>query len=476
MNAIDKKVSEDSTSGEAKIRFVVLCLGIWLHAASSMLAATTLPAAVPEIGGEVLVAWAFSLYQLGSILAGAATGLMVARTGVRIALLGGGVLYGTGSALCALAPEMSLLLGGRLLQGVGGGWLVALTYLVINRQFASAEIPKYVAFTSAVWSVSAFCGPLLGGSFAGLGLWRLAFWAFTVQAGLFVVAVAIFFSADERESAAEFESLPLLRLALIASAVLCVSMAAADYHLVGSPLLCTIGLSLLITFLAIDRRSPGARMYPRDALDPRRSVGAGILFVFLASAASMSFLVYGPFLLISRFELTPLQAGYVVVLESVSWGLAAVAFARFNVAPETRLIRFGSIFITLSLLGFAATIPDGPLWAVIPWPVMQGAGFGMMWGFIVRRMVAAVPAAERDLASSALPTTQQIGFAVGAAAVGILANANGFTAPMSDELAKTVGFWLFAGVVPLALLANGAAWRLTRRETNRPLSGPPRRS
>ena len=148
-------------SSEIWVRFSVLCFGIWLHAASSMLAATTLPNAVGDIGGAHLISWAFSLYQLGSILIGAATGLFAARIGLRYTLIGAASLYSIGSIVCAIAPEMVVMLSGRLLQGVGGGGLVALTYVAVNRLFPQTLIPQLIALTSAIWSVSAFCGPLI---------------------------------------------------------------------------------------------------------------------------------------------------------------------------------------------------------------------------------------------------------------------------------------------------------------------------
>ena len=52
-------------------RLLTLCLAIWLHAANSMLAATTMPEAVHDIGGLRLISWAFALYMMGSIVAAA---------------------------------------------------------------------------------------------------------------------------------------------------------------------------------------------------------------------------------------------------------------------------------------------------------------------------------------------------------------------------------------------------------------------
>jgi MFS family permease len=137
-----------------------------------MLVATTLPSAINEFGGAHLVSWAFTLYLLGSILAGSSIGLVVSLIGLKPALLGGAILYGIGSSICAIAPGMEVMLLGRFLQGLGGGGLVALTYVAVNRMFPRHLMSRLMALISAVWSISAFYGPLIGGSFATFGNWR----------------------------------------------------------------------------------------------------------------------------------------------------------------------------------------------------------------------------------------------------------------------------------------------------------------
>lgn len=58
----------------------LVCLAVWLHAADSLIVATMLPSIVAEIGGAALVGWAVSLYEIGSIVAGAASALLVVRS------------------------------------------------------------------------------------------------------------------------------------------------------------------------------------------------------------------------------------------------------------------------------------------------------------------------------------------------------------------------------------------------------------
>ncbi len=70
-------------------RFVVLCLGVWLHAADTLMVATLMPSAVVEIGGAPWLGWTMALHEGGSGAGGAATGLLGVRVlGLEMGLLG----------------------------------------------------------------------------------------------------------------------------------------------------------------------------------------------------------------------------------------------------------------------------------------------------------------------------------------------------------------------------------------------------
>ncbi len=445
-------------------RFLLLCFAVWLHAANSMLAATTLPSAVSELGGAHLISWAFTLYLLGSILAGASAGLVSQVFSLRVGLTGSAVLYGLGSALCALAWQMEAVLAGRLVQGVGGGSLLALSYIALGRIFPAPLLPRLMAAVSVAWSVSAFCGPLIGGTFATLGLWRFGYWAFVAQAVVFAVWALWMLSNEHRPEGRHPASVPMLRLAVLSAGILCVSVAGAAVDPVRSPLLCLASLGLIAVFLRLDRAKGPARMFPASTSDLSTKTGIGLFMVFSAAAATMSFLVFGPILLEIIYGITPLQAGYVVALEAVAWGVAALAFSGAPERAEPMLIRAGTFCVALSTVGFAFIMPSGMLWLVVLCGAGQGAGFGMMWGFVVRRLTAAAPDAEKDVTSSAIPTTQQIAFALGAAAAGIVANAAGFAEGASVDAAHSAAFWVFIAFAPLNVASVIAAWKLTAPE------------
>jgi MFS family permease len=92
--------------------------------------------------------------------------------------------------------------------------------------------------------------------------------------------------------------------------------------------------------------------------------------------------------------------------------------------------------------------------------LLQGGGFGIAWPFMTRIIVASAPADEQTIASAAVPTMQRIGYAVGAALAGIVANAGGFADGLTREAAGEVAHWLFLAFVPLGIVGLVAAVRI----------------
>lgn len=445
-------------------KLAVLCLGVWLHAADSMLVATLMPSAVTDIGGVRYIAWTIVLYQVGSIIAGAAGGLAARRLGLRTAMTGAAAIYAIGCVLSALTPDMLWMLIGRTLQGLGGGALVALAIVGVSQLFPERLWTRMIAVISGVWGASALCGPLVGGVFASIGLWRGGFWAFALQAVVLGLAVTWLLRRSQPHKAAdEIAGVPFGRLAVLATAILSVAVAGIGLSLPLAATAVVVGLALLALFLRLDRAADN-RLLPRAVLEPGTTVGAGLLMVFMLAAGTIAMTAYGALLMSVLHDADPLTAGYMIAVGSVSWTIAAIVGSGARPGLEPALIRLGAGLIAVGVAGQAICMPQGVLMLIVPWQVASGAGFGLAWAFVTRRVVAGAPAEEREIASSAMPTTQLTGYAVGAGLSGLVANAIGFADGVTPAAAEAVAFWIFAGFLPLVLIGNIAAWRLTRGE------------
>ena len=445
-------------------KLATMALALWLHASNSMLTATTMPSAVTEIGGLNLISWTFALYLAGSITAAASISLLVANIGLKATMIRTAVVFSVGCVVVATAPNMPVLLIGRILQGLGGGGLIALVYVSQDRFFPNHLVPRTVAFLSSVWMVASFSGPVIGGAFATAGEWRMAYWAFAAQGLLLIPAVHFLLKSAETELQLNAEPIPIVRLLLLGSAILLVSISGAYFHPLGSPLLILLGCMALVFFVLRDRNAKRGRMLPAEVTDFSHAIGNGIVGVLLLCISIMSFLVYGPLILIELYGLTPLQAGFIVLLESLAWGSAAIIFSGVRRDSEPGLIRIGSALVLLGLIAMAMVFPRGWLWGVVCAVLLLNGGFGMMWGFIIKRIIAAAAQDDKDRTSSLLPITQQTGFALGAAFSGLIANLFGIgefpdsAEARLDDL-RQAAFWLFAGFVPLACLGNLMVWR-----------------
>ncbi len=441
-------------------RLVIVCFGVWLHAADSLLVATMMPDIVTDIGGARFVAWTVALYEIGSIGSGASAAVLAMRYGLRPAMTVAALVYLAGCAVSAMAPAMWVMLAGRLAQGLGGGGLAALSFIAISLLFSRSVMPRVMAAVSALWGIAAFIGPLVGGVFADLDLWRDGFWFFAAQALLLAVWIGVSRALRQPDGGvAAAARLPVWRLGVLSLGVLAIAAAGISIRPVATPLMVAAGLVLLALFLRMDGRREANRLLPRNPIDPRNGVGAALLMVLCFSSATIAFSVYGPLLLTALHEIPALVAGYMIAASSIGWSVMAIVVSGAKERHDGALILGGMGIITVSIAGLAFAVPHGSLFSVLVFALLEGGGFGLAWTFILRRVTALAPSGETARAAAAMPTLQQIGYALGASYVGIVANSAGFADRIARETAEVVGFWIFAACLPLALVGLYAAWR-----------------
>jgi len=446
-------------------RFCFVSLGILLHATMETMIATIMPAMVADLHAVQLVGWTFAIYELGAIVAGAAAGRLVSYISLRDNMAGAALLYAVGALICAMAPTMPILLGGRLIEGLGGGALVSLAFVSVERLFPRIIWPQLYAIMSAIWGVAAFGGPLIGALIATHFGWRWAFGVFTI-AGFVMAAVSFAVLNSEKARNVRRDALPppfpFAALATLAAAVLLIALAGVEIRLWSSSLLLAGGVLGLVLFFVVDAARPASRLFPSRPFDWNTRVGAGMTMIGTLSVSTVSFAVYAPLLLTQLHGIPILTTGYIIASESIAWSILSIAVANAPVRYERPIIILGALMITGGLVGFAYAIPAGSIPWILVCALLQGGGFGITWPFATRMIVAAAPPAESTVTSSAVPALQRIGYASGAAAAGIVANAAGFQEGLTTTSAAGVASWLFLAFVPLALIGCAASVAMTR--------------
>lgn len=163
-------------------RYRALTVGAILAVSIVAFEALALTTVAPTIAGDLdslgLYGWIFSAFLLAQIVGAVAAGQQADRRGpakpflISLSLLGAGLLVG------ALAPNMTVLVGGRFLQGLGGGALVTCVYAIIGTEYPDSLRPRMLAAFSSAFVLPALIGPAIAGFVADQYTWRAVFWGF----------------------------------------------------------------------------------------------------------------------------------------------------------------------------------------------------------------------------------------------------------------------------------------------------------
>lgn len=430
------------------------CLGEAIYALNVFLVSTAMPSVVRDIGGVRFLAWVNTLYLIAAIVVGAATGFLKQRLGTRRLMLTGAVCFAFGSLAAASAPAMVVVLIGRTLQGAGEGAIAASAYALLAEHLPRPLIPRALGAMAMVWAFGALAGPLLGGALTEFLSWRAALLLNLPLIATF--AALVFFSVPGGAPADAGPRLPASRLALLAAGIMLVTIASVAGDLAW-PLLAG-GVAVLVGVVAVDRMAT-VHLFPRDAFRPATQLGAVLWVALLMPLGQASTSVFLPITVQDLWGYRPVIAGIVVATMALSWSVSALLVTLPRDLRPVRCIQFGAVLTALGLAAATLAVPRHALLLLLGAQVTIGVGFGIGWGFLNQAGGQAAAETERDLAAALLPTTQNAGYALGAALAGLIANTTGY----ARELALGAGHGgtaVFAVGTALATLAALASLRL----------------
>src|SRR5215813_10812423 len=173
---------------------LVVVLGVLLPVFMGSLDNTILASALPTIGrdfGDVHnLPWLVTAYLISNTAITALYGKISDIRGRRVTLLIAISLYMAGSLVCALAPNMLVLILGRVLHGLGGGGLTSTGMVVLGDIAAPRDRGKYYGYFSATYTTAGACGPALGGAISQYLHWSVIFWM-NIPLGLLAIALTL---------------------------------------------------------------------------------------------------------------------------------------------------------------------------------------------------------------------------------------------------------------------------------------------
>jgi EmrB/QacA subfamily drug resistance transporter len=257
-----------------------------------------LPATERDLGGGMcLQQWVVDGYLLAvaaMVLPGGAISDLFGRIPV---MRFGLAAFGAGSVLAATAGTPSMLIAGRLVQGLGGAFLVPGSLALINSSFDRADRPAAIGSWTACTSTAFAVGPLLGGLAVDFLSWR---WIYVLSAIPMAIGFALTFWLRRMPGPSERARLDVLGAALSA-----VGLAATVYALIeqgrrgwGDSLVrwaLMVGVAALLAFVAWQRRAPHP-MVPLSLFTTRNFAGANLVTALVYGGITMGSLAIALYL------------------------------------------------------------------------------------------------------------------------------------------------------------------------------------
>ncbi|MEI7447400.1 MAG: MFS transporter, partial [Burkholderiales bacterium] len=165
---------------------VGVMLVLLLGAINQTIVAVALPRIADRLDGFGLMAWVISGYLVAATVATPIYGKLFDRYGVRKVLAVAIAIFALGSLGCALSFTMPMLVGFRVLQGLGGGGLISGSHAAIALTVSPRERGRYQAYFSSMFALASVLGPVAGGWLTEGLSWQ---WVFAANLPLSVLAL-----------------------------------------------------------------------------------------------------------------------------------------------------------------------------------------------------------------------------------------------------------------------------------------------
>jgi EmrB/QacA subfamily drug resistance transporter len=470
------------TQGEVHTILMSLMLTMFLAALDQTIVATALPTIGRQFQDVSSLSWVISAYLLASTAVAPVFGTLSDIYGRRAMIVTALSLFIAGSILCALAPNMPVLILARGLQGLGGGGIMPIVQTVISDIVTPRERGQYQAYFSGVWVVAGIGGPILGGVFAEHLHWSMIFWI-NVPLGLGSLAMLL----------PKMGKIPVFHrkrkvdwiggVLLMGSAVvfmLVLTWGGNRYLWLSPTIMAMIGASIALAFAFV--------WHARNAEEPFLPLplmgGPVVPYAMAAGGCAMGAMlgltVHMPLYYEVVYHLSASEAGLALIpLAAISTGGSAIAGRAMARARHYKLVAIIGTGCS-ALAGCALALTALPLWALLLLLSVFALGLGTVFPVSVVSTQNAVARSQVGTVTGAINFFRALmaSFMV-AAFSGILLMALGADISLGGEhrgpvssipAADMVAAFRYVFAAAAALMAFSSLCMILMEE--RPLAGP----
>ncbi|KAI1350262.1 MFS general substrate transporter [Xylaria sp. FL0043] len=319
---LDETLSEDDYTSGLPLALLTgaVALSVFLTSLDQTIVGTAIPKITDEFHGLGLVSWYGAAYFLTFGGFQSSWGKIYKHSPLKETFLTTLVIFEVGSIICGAAPNAVSLIVGRAIAGLGGAGISTGGTTIIALSAEPRKRPILMGVIGVSYALAAVAGPLLGGVFSERVTWRWCFYINAPIGALVVVVILIFFrlpSARKHPEVAWKEKLlqtdpvgVILVAGSIISFLLALQYGGVSYAWDSSTVIgLLVGFVAILTVLVVWEYYQGEYAMLTPRLVMQRSLWAPALFQFFFAGGYFLLLYYLPIYFQSVKGASPIQSG-----------------------------------------------------------------------------------------------------------------------------------------------------------------------
>jgi len=384
---------------------------------------TALPTIAGELGGIDQLPWVLTAYLLGSVAATPLYGKLSDIYGRRTLTEAALIIFIVTSVMAAASQTMWQLIVARGLQGIGGGGLMAMGFIVIGDIFSPRERGKYMAYYTMNFTFSALVGPVIGGVFVDVASWR---WIFLINIPLGLIALAVIhrnltFELPPREHVLDFVGAGVLVMSVTALifglALGGETFAWTSPQIIGLLAGAAIGA---VAFVRWELRAPEPLLPMRLFSNPTfRIMIAGNAIYGIAGIGMLAF--FPLFFQVSLGE-SATRAGLILATMSIAVSVGSYVAGRVTTGTGKyrTIVQTAPILSLLSLVSFTFLDIDSSAASAIPFLLVLGFSIGVAFPTMTTATQNSLAVPDLGTGTAAINFFRTLGQTLGVGAFGAL--------------------------------------------------------
>lgn len=401
---------------EITMIMVGLMAGLLVAAIDSSIISTAMPKIIGNLQGMEYYAWPFTAYMLTSTIATILFSKLSGIYGRKSILMLGIIIFVIASVLCGFATNMLQLILFRGLQGIGGGILLSLPFIIMGEVSAPRERAKYLGILGSIFGISGVLGPILGGVITDAVSWR---WVFFVNVPVGIAAIAIImhslpnFKLDNIKNVFDYSGIVTFVLA-ISSFFIGLTLAK---NINTSPLAEIIGLFIFaalmfVLFILFEKRADEP-ILPMHLFNNYTFTISG-LENFLGYAVTFGGIVYVPLFAQNVMGMSATNAGMMMIPMLLSLTISAnIAGQIISKTEKYKKLAISEFLITgLGLILMSTMNVNTSPYALVAYSTIFGLGAGILYTTFMVSVQNAVSNKELGIATASMQFFRNVGATV----------------------------------------------------------------